>query len=124
MNKNEYQFPFEKLYVWQNTRTLILSIYKITASFPKEEKYCLTDQIRRAVVSVASNIAEGSSRLSSKDQSHFTNLAYSSLMEVLNQLYIASDLNYISSELFSELKLKISEISNQLNALRKSQLNK
>jgi len=58
--------------------------------FPKEEKYCLADQIRRAVISVASNLAEGSSRISVKDQAHFTNLAYSSLMEVLNQLYISN----------------------------------
>ncbi|MCL5030978.1 MAG: four helix bundle protein [Bacteroidetes bacterium] len=119
----EYQFGFEKLKVWQSSRELVVSIYKITNTFPKEERYCLVDQIRRAIISVASNLAEGSSRISSKDQAHFTNLAYSSLMEVLNQLYIANDLNYISEEIFAKLKGKISEISNQLNALRKSQLN-
>lgn len=119
----EYQFSFEKLKVWQNSRELIGTIYKVTSSFPKEERYCLVDQIRRASISVASNLAEGSSRISCKDQAHFTNLAYSSLMEVLNQLYIASDLIYITEELFSELKEKISLISNQLNALRNSQLN-
>jgi four helix bundle protein len=124
MDKIEYQFTFEKLKVWQNSRELIVSIYKITNTFPKEERFCLVDQIRRANMSVASNLAEGSSRISSKDQAHFTNLAYSSLMEVLNQLYIAKDLNYISEGIFLELKKKISEISNQLNALRKSQLNK
>ena len=120
----EYQFGFEKLTVWQNSRQLTAIIYKITNTFPKEERYCLVDQIRRAIISVASNLAEGSSRISSKDQAHFTNLAYSSLMEVLNQLYIANDLNYLSKGEFLELKKKISEISNQLNALRKSQLNK
>jgi len=119
----EYQFAFEKLRVWQNSRELVGTIYKITNSFPKEERYCLVDQIRRAIISVASNLAEGSSRISSKDQAHFTTMAYSSLMEVLNQLYIANDLNYISREVFAELKIKISEISNQLNALRKSQIN-
>ncbi|MFA5805652.1 MAG: four helix bundle protein [Melioribacteraceae bacterium] len=118
----EYQFVFEKLRVWQNSRELVGSIYKITNTFPKQERYCLVDQIRRAVISVASNLAEGSSRISSKDQAHFTNLAYSSLMEVLNQLYIAYDLNYISGEVLAEAKTKIAEISNQLNALRKSQL--
>lgn len=122
MNNIEYQFTFEKLKVWQNSRELIVFIYKITNSFPKTERFCLVDQIRRAIISVASNLAEGSSRASSRDQAHFTNLAYSSLMEVLNQLYIANDLNYISSEIFSESKNKISEISNHLNALRKSQL--
>ena len=119
----EYQFGFEKLKVWQNSRQLTTAIYKITEDFPNEERYCLVDQIRRAVISVASNLAEGSSRISSKDQAHFTNLAYSSLMEVLNQLYIANDLNYITKETFTETKNKVSEISNQLNALRKSQLN-
>lgn len=120
----EYQFSFEKLKVWQNSRELVAFIYKITNTFPKEERFGLVDQIRRAIISVASNLAEGSSRISSKDQAHFTNLAYSSLMEVLNQIYIANDLNYISNDLFLQLKKKISEISNQLNSLRKSQLNK
>lgn len=120
----EYQFAFEKLKVWQSSRGLVLEVYKITNTFPKEERYCLTDQLRRAIISVSSNLAEGSARISSKDQAHFTNLAYSSLMEVLNQLYIAFDLNYITDKTFSEMKSKISSISNQLNALRNSQLNK
>ena len=119
----EYQFGFEKLKVWQNSRRLTSIIYGITKTFQKEERYCLVDQIRRAILLVSSNLAEGSSRNSARDQAHFTNLAYSSLMEVLNQLYISSDLNYISEEVFLELKNKISEISNQLNALRNSQLN-
>ncbi len=120
----DYQFSFEKLHVWQNSRQLTNIIYKTTDAFPKSERFCLVAQIRRAMISVASNLAEGSSRISSKDQAHFTNLSYSSLMEVLNQLYIAKDLNYISQEIFVELKQKIQEISNQLNSLRKSQLNK
>jgi four helix bundle protein len=120
----EYQFGFEKLKVWQNSRELVKTVYDITNYFPKEERYCLVDQIRRAIISIASNLAEGTSRISKRDQSHFTNLAYSSLMEVLNQLYITSDLNYIHIKDFTELKKKILEISNQLNALRNSQLNK
>ncbi|MDP2365914.1 MAG: four helix bundle protein [Ignavibacteria bacterium] len=120
----EYQFAFEKLRVWQNSRELVGFIYKITNTFPKEERYCLVDQIRRGVISVASNLAEGSSRISSKDQAHFTNMAYSSLMEVLNQLYLSMDLGYITEDEFSKLKIKITELSNQLNSLRKSQLNK
>jgi len=119
----EYQFAFEKLRVWQNSRELVSLVYKITSTFPKEERYCLVDQIRRAVISIASNIAEGSSRISSKDQAHYTNVAYSSLMEILNQLYLSMDLGYIIEEEFSKLKVKITEISNQLNSLRKSQLN-
>lgn len=118
----EYQFSFEKLKVWQNSRELVVILYKITNNFPQEERFGLVNQIRRAIISAASNLAEGSSRISLKDQAHFTNLAYSSLMEVLNQLYISKDLNYITEEIFIELKKKIFEISNQLNALRKSQL--
>ncbi len=119
----EYLFPFEKLRVWQNSRKLVMEIYSITSAFPKEEKYCLTDQQRRCAISVTSNLAEGTSRSSSKDQAHFTNMAYGSLMELLNQIYLAYDLNYINEEKLFDLKSKIYEISNQLNSLRKSQLN-
>ncbi len=119
----EYQFPFEKLRVWQNSRELVSKIYSITSAFPKEEKYCLTDQLRRCAISIASNLAEGSSRTSSKDKAHFTNLAYGSLMELLNQIYLANDLNYLNEVILLELKNKVYEISNQLNSLRKSQLN-
>jgi len=118
----EYQFAFEKLRVWQNSRELVSVIYKVTNTFPKEERYCLVDQIRRASISVASNLAEGSSRISTKDQAHFTNLAYSSLMEVLNQLYLSLDLGYLTEDGFSKVKEKISEIANQLNSLRNAQL--
>lgn len=124
MKDFEYRYSFEKLQVWQNSRNLAKAIYQVTSNFPKEEHFCLTVQLRRASISVSSNLAEGSSRISSKDQAHFTNLAYSSLMEVLNQLYIANDLKYISDSELTELRDKISEISNQLNSLRNSQLNK
>ena len=66
-------------------------------------------------------MAEGSSGLSAKDQAHFTNIAYSSLMEVLSHFYLALDLNYVNKEILEDIKSKALEISNQLNALRKSQ---
>ena len=78
--QKKYRYSFEKLRVWQNARKFVLDVYKITNNFPAHEKFGLVDQIRRAVVSVPANIAEGSSRLSAKDQAHFTNIAYSSLM--------------------------------------------
>ncbi len=117
-----YQFPFEKLRVWQISHEFVKEIYSITKLFPREEKYSLTDQLRRASISIASNLAEGSARSSLKDQAHFTNMAYGSLMEVLNQLYIAFDLQFISEDVFLILKEKVCEISISLNSLKKSQL--
>jgi four helix bundle protein len=118
----DYRFSFEKLNVWQNTRSFVSFVYKITQKFPDYEKFGITNQIRRAALSVSANIAEGSSRTSFKDQAHFTQLAYSSLMEVLSHFCIALDLDFISKETFELLKPKIYDISNQLNALRSSQL--
>jgi four helix bundle protein len=118
----KYQYYFEKLDVWQLARVLIKEIYLITNKFPVDEKFGLTSQIRRASVSVASNLAEGSSRGTKKDQAHFTTMAYSSLMELLNLLIISSDLDLIEEEKYEELRARVQEISNKLNALRKSQL--
>ena len=118
----DHQYSFEKLRVWQDAREFVSFIYKITKAFPQEEKFGLTNQIRRASVSIAANLAEGSSRVSSKDQAHFTNISYSSLMEVLSHIYIASDLGFIEFEPFKESKKKIIILSKQLSALRKSQL--
>lgn len=97
-------------------------MYEITKKFPGEEKFGLVNQIRRASVSIAANIAEGTSRTSSKDQAHFTQMAYSSLMETLSHLYIALDLIYISEVEFNDSRAKIMDISNMLNALMNRQL--
>lgn len=116
----EYKFGFEKLEVWQLSRKLAKQIYLLTEPFPNSEKFGLTSQLRRASISVASNIAEGSARTSKKDQAHFYQMAYSSLMEVANQCILAYDLNYIDSIQLQEAKKQIAEISNKINALRKS----
>ncbi len=118
-----YTFSFEKLNVWVNSKELVTKIYKLTRNFPDEEKFGLTNQLRRASISIASNLAEGTSRQTNKDKAHFSTMAFSSLMEVLNQLIIAKDLNYISDSDFKNLRTHIEKISNMLNALRKSQLN-
>ncbi len=118
----DYRFPFEKLRVWQLSRQFVKEIYEITKGFPKEEQYCLTNQMRRAAISLTSNLAEGSSRSSSRDQAHFTNMAYGSLMELLNQLYIAFDLKYLNEDILSKTKDITFEISNYLNSLKKSQI--
>ncbi|MCP4177775.1 MAG: four helix bundle protein [bacterium] len=119
-----YKYYFEKLEVWQLARTLSKEIYEVTKIFPKSEMFGLTNQIRRAIISVASNIAEGSGRTSNKDKAHFIQLSYGSLMEVLNQLIIANDLNILSDNNYLELRKYIEELSNKLNSLRNSYLTK
>ena len=118
-----YKFAFERLNVWQNSRVLSRNVYTDTKNFPGEEKFGIVNQMRRAVVSVCSNIAEGSSRTSSKDQAHFYQLAYSSLMELMNQIIIANDLTYLNKDQENSYRLNIEKIANKLNALRKSRLN-
>ena len=115
-------YSFEKLEVWQKARKLAKAIYVVTKQFPEEEKFGLTSQIRRAAVSICSNIAEGSSRNSYKDKARFSEMAYGSLTEVLNQLILAFDLLYLNEEDYNMLRSELEEISNMLNALRKSQL--
>lgn len=119
-----YTYSFEKLDVWQKARELTKNIYSLTSFFPSEEKYGLTNQIRRATISISSNLAEGSSRKTSKDQARFTQIAFSSLLEVLNQLILSQDLEYISEQQYAEIRLKIEELSNKLNAFYNSQINR
>jgi len=118
-----YLYSFEKLEVWKESIKLVTLIYSTTKDFPKEERFGLVSQLRRATISVASNLAEGTSRSTNKDKAHFTTMAFSSLMEVLNQLIISEKLNFISEDTIKELRKHISKISNMLNALRKAQIN-
>jgi four helix bundle protein len=117
-----YTFSFEKLTVWQNARSLVKEIYNITRSFPEDEKFGLVSQMRRAIISVSSNIAEGSSRNTNNDQAHFYGIAYSSLMEVLSQIMVSSDLEFISLEQYESLRGSVEEISFSLNGLRNAAL--
>jgi len=117
-----YKFSFEKLEVWQLSKDFIMDIYETTKDFPSNEKYGLVSQINRASISIASNLAEGTSRTSYKDQAHFSQLAYSSLMEVICQLIIAKDLNMIEEGNYQNLRTKAEEISNKINSLRRYQL--
>lgn len=117
-----YKYSFEKLEVWQLSRELVKEIYRVTSSFPTEEQFGLTRQLRRASISISSNLAEGSSRKSWKDQAHFTQMSYGSLMEVLNQLIISIDLEFIGSAELNKIRPKIETIGNKLNSFRNSQL--
>lgn len=116
-------FAFEKLEVWKLSVTFVISLYKITDSFPNEEKFGLTSQIRRATVSISSNIAEGSSRNTAKDQRRFYNIAYSTAIEVMNQLIIANRLEYLSSTEYKKLRTDLEQITRMINSLHKSTKN-
>ena len=108
--------------LWHTTKDFTKKIYIATKQFPLTEQYGLINQLRRAAVSVMSNIAEGSSRISKKDQAHYSQLAYSSLMEVACQLQLAQEMDYVGIDEYKELRKNITDISIKLNALRRSQL--
>ena len=115
-----YYYGFEKLEVWKDARELVKFTYDITTQFPKNEMYCLTNQMKRAAISICSNLSEGSGRNTSKDQAHFYQMSYSSLLELLNQFYIAFDLEYIEVNDLEQVKLYVFKVSNKINALRKN----
>src|SRR2546423_15724399 len=115
------QYAFEKLRVWQSARQLAKAIYLTTSKFPSREIYGLTSHCNRTAVSVAANLAEGSSRQSRKDQAHFSEIAYSSLMELACLLIVAKDVAVLSEEAEKSLRKTIEEVSAQLNALHRSQ---
>lgn len=116
-----HQYPFEKLRVWQAARELAKTIYTVTAKFPRREVYGMTSQCNRAAVSIAANLAEGSSRQSRKDQAHFSEIAYGSLMELSCLMVLSSDLGLLSVDSEQQLRVSIEQLSRQLNALHASQ---
>ena len=115
-------YAFERLDVWQVSRAFVKEVYRLLGQFPDFEMYNLTNQIRRAAVSVSLNIAEGTSRNSLKEQSRFSEVAYGSLLEVYCSLLIAKDLGYIDENDLSGISVRIQELSNKLNALKQSQI--
>jgi four helix bundle protein len=119
-----YTYSFEKLDIWVESKKLTKDIYVITKKFPSDEKFGLTSQLRRASISVCSNIAEESVRKTNKDKAHFTIMAFSSALEVLNQIIIAHELEFIGLKEYKDLREQIESITNKLNALRNYQINK
>lgn len=115
-------YSFENLLVWQKSRVLAKEIYKLTATFPKEELFGITSQMRRCSISIPSNLAEGSSRRTNKDKARFTEIAFGYGLELLNQLIIALDLNYIEESKYLEIRIKLQEVTFLLDALQKAQL--
>ena len=118
----DFQFQFEKLKAWQEARKLVVNVYQLLEKFPKTENYALSDQLRRAVVSVPSNIAEATGRLAIKEQIHFLEIAYASLMELYCQLQIAVDLGYMTPEELQLVKRKVFTTSKLISGLHSSKV--
>ena len=120
MNPRQH-YSFEKLRVWQAARELAKQVYLTTANFPQREMYGPTSQCNRAAVSVAANLAEGSSRRSRKDQAHFSEIAYGSLTELACLLILGKDVGVLSEKSEADLRGAIEHVSAQLNALHRNQ---
>lgn len=111
---------FTDLNAWREGHQLVIRIYKITKTFPSEEKYGLSDQMRRCAVSITSNIAEGFSRKTKKEKAQFYYMTLGSVTELQNQLLIARDIGYLSKEKFLELANDTVVVSKLVNGLIKS----
>ena len=115
-------FAYRKLLVYQKALQWLLDVYRLCRIFPDYERFALTSQIRRAAVSVTSNIAEGMSRSSDREVVHFLEISYGSLMEVQSQLEVAQLLNYISKDSLDDVDPKTEEIAKMLSGLKKSKM--
>ena len=119
-----YVYSFENLEAWRDARSLVRWIYKITESFPRTEQFGLINQMRRSSISVISNLAEGSARSTPKDKANFYQTAYSSIIELLNQLIVSNDLNFLQRVILTEGRSMIEKLTGKIAALRNSELNK
>lgn len=108
---------YKELVVWQKAMELVKRVYQLSKQFPADERYALTDQIRRAVVSIPSNIAEGNGRASNADYAHFLSIARGSLFETMTQLQVAKDLGYIAD--YSDCEQLFGEIGRMLTSMMK-----
>jgi four helix bundle protein len=115
-------FSFEKLIAWQKSRELAMLIFTTTKNFPKDELFGLTSQMRRCSVSIASNLAEGSGRNSMKDKARFSEIAYSSSLELLNQVILCRDFEYVDENQSILIREKITEVNMLIDGLYKSQI--
>ena len=112
-------FSYRQLDAYQKAKRLVIHIYQLIKQFPKEEQYALCDQLRRAAVSIPSNIAEGMGRVSVKEQIHFIEIAFGSLNETMCQLELAFELNYISQEDLDISEEFVKELTRMLSGLKK-----
>lgn len=118
--ENGHIKSFKDLRAWQEAHKLIIEIYTTTKQFPKDELFGLTNQVRRAGVSVTSNISEGFNRRSEKEKVQFYYMALGSLAETQNQMLIARDVGYLSPEVFAKIEERVIAVQKLLNALIKS----
>lgn len=116
------QFPFEKLKVWRDARRLVGEVYQITSTFPKSELYGMTSQINRASVSVANKFAEGSVRISLRDQAHFSNQACNSFMDTASDIMIATDLGFVAGDKADDVLNVAYDLGVRIHDLRELQL--
>ena len=118
MNTVRKQHNFKELNIWKRVRAFVTFVYEMTRPFPKEELFCLTQQMRRCAVSVSSNIAEGCGRGTDPQLVHFLDVAYGSACELETQLYLAFDLKYISEQALSDALKEINEIQKMISGFR------
>ena len=115
----EKKYEYKNLDAYKESKALVILVYALIKKFPREEQYALCDQLRRSVISVPSNIAEGSGRTSAKDQAHFFEMAFGSLMEVNCQIDIAHDLGYITKDDVENIEKHVRSIAALLSGLRR-----
>jgi|SRR5665811_921351 len=111
---------FEQLTVWETSQELAVDIYTVTKNFPSDELFAITNQLRRAASSISANIAEGFGRQTIKDKVHFYVMAYGSLLEVKNFLYLSNKLSYLEDRDLEDLLLKCTDCQKLINASKKS----
>ncbi|HEX8635749.1 MAG TPA: four helix bundle protein [Pyrinomonadaceae bacterium] len=109
--------PHEKLEVWNKAIEFVTTVYKNTSTFPSDEKFGLTSQIRRAAVSIPANIAEGAARQSSKEFMHFLSIAQGSASELETELLIAQNLGYLKEDLYESLYTQLNTIARMIVGL-------
>ena len=114
---SNYIYGFEKLSVWQSTRSFTKEMYLMTKSFPKDEVFGITSQMRRATISISCNLVEGSARKSPREQNRFYEIAYGSAVEVLNLLILSNDLEFLSNENYGVLRNALEKVTYQINRL-------
>ena len=112
------RYSYKNLNVYQDAKAFVVAVYKLLDTFPDTEKFALCNQIRRAAISVTSNIAEGVSRTSNKEKIHFLEIAYASMMEVDSQLDVSIELGYITIEQYKTIEEFVVCVSKQLSSLR------